>query len=92
MKQTSAAGRDEVEEAGILLEEPPPLRKEQRKAIERDLLLVGLHLREVGVRRQVEREVRREGIARVDADLADRRLAPAERRVGRRRASTYGVR
>src|SRR5215218_508989 len=70
VEEPSAASRDEVEDAASFLEEPPSLGEEERETIEIDLLLVRLHLREVRVDGQVQRQVAGEGIAHVDADLA----------------------
>src|SRR5438034_260208 len=84
MKQASTTRRHEVEEAGILLKEPPPFREEQGEAIERHLLVVGLYLSEVGVRRQIQRELRGEGIARIHADFS------IDIRSDERRVSTSG--
>ncbi len=59
LKNTSASpGLPDGEEAGVLEEERPFLGKEQVEAVEIDLLLVDLDLREVGVDGGVEREAR----------------------------------
>ena len=79
VEEPRAVRRHEVEQAAAFLEETAPLGKEQRKPVERDLLLVGLHLGEVGVQREVEREIARKRIANVDArPLATSRLVRAD--------------
>ncbi len=72
VEEPRAAARHEVEQAAALLEEAAVFGEEQGKAIEGDLLSVGLDLGEVGVGRQVQRESARERIADVEADLARR--------------------
>ena len=62
----------ELERRRVLEEERPLLREEQIEAREVDLLLVGLDLREVGVDRDVEREVRTNAPLHVDADVGRR--------------------
>jgi hypothetical protein len=49
VKQPKSAGGDEIEEAAAFLEEAAPLRKEEREAIERDLLAVRFDLRETRI-------------------------------------------
>jgi hypothetical protein len=57
MEEAGTAAGDEVEDAAAFLEESSLLGEEQRKAIEVDLLVVGLDLREIRVDGQVEGEV-----------------------------------
>ena len=59
----------EGEHALVLQEELAFFREEQAEAREVHLLLVGLHLREVGVVGEVGREVRRDAVLRIDADI-----------------------
>ena len=59
------------EEAGVLQEERPLLGEEQVEAIEVHLLVVDLHLREVGVVGAVERQAGRDVVLGVDAHLAE---------------------
>ena len=59
------------EEAGVLEEERPLLGKEKIEAVEVDLLIVDLHLREVGVDRAVERQARRHVVLDVEARIAE---------------------
>jgi hypothetical protein len=66
----------EVEDAAALLEEAATLRIEEREAVEVDLLVVRLDLREVGVERDVQREIAGERMAHVETGLA-RGLAAA---------------
>ena len=63
------------EELGAVQEERALLRKEERAArVERELGGVRLHLREVGVDRAVQRQVRRETPAHVAAELGAARV------------------
>ena len=58
------------EKPGVLEEERPLFRKEQVEPIEVHLLIVDLHLGEVGVDRAIEREAWRQGVLHVDPDVA----------------------
>ena len=83
-EQIDFTGIADAEEAGVLEEERPLLREEQREAIEVDLLIVDLDLREVGVDGRVERQARREAVFQVAAEIEiglgiDRALAGRER-------------
>ena len=88
----AAAARPDVEHPGVFEEEVALLRKEEREAGQVDLLLVHLHLREVGVQGQVEVEARRYAVLDVQAVVVEPRaveaaldaiLPPAGQRVGR---------
>ena len=59
----------EREGAGVLQKELPPLRKEEGKPGEVDLLLVGFHLAEVGPVREVQCEVRSNAVLQIDAGI-----------------------
>src|SRR5262249_22540612 len=59
----------ESEQPAILEKELALLGKEETEAREIDLLLVGLDLREVGVVGEVGRQVLREAVLHVDADV-----------------------
>ena len=91
-EQIDLAGIADREEAGVLEEERPLLREEQREAIEVDLLIVDLDLREVGVDGRVERQARREAVLDVAADIAEhRRIDRPARPTRATLPSTYGV-
>ena len=66
----------EREGAGVLDEEVPLLRKEERKAGQVDLLLVDLDLGEVRVVREVERQPRRDPELHVEPDVGLAACAP----------------
>ncbi len=68
-EQLHLAGLPHGEEAGVLEEERPLLRKEQVEAVEVDLLLVHLHLGEVGVVGRIERQARRDAVLEVRAEV-----------------------
>ena len=57
MKEARTTTGSEVEHAAAFLKESSPLRIEQRKPVEVHLLIVGLDLREIGVDREIERQV-----------------------------------
>ena len=63
------------EDAGVLEKERPLLRKEQVEAIQVDLLLVHLDLREVGVVGEIERQGGARVVLQIDAGVAQRRRA-----------------
>ena len=70
MSGRDGRGRQPVlEYRRAFLEEAPLLREEERKACEIDLLVVRLHLSEVGVERQVEVEIRGEAVFDVEPGL-----------------------
>ena len=58
------------ESAGVLEEERPLLRKEEVEPVEVDLLIVHLHLREVGVVGEIESQSRRHAVLQVAAEVA----------------------
>jgi len=73
-----------LEQVGAFEEERPLLREEQREPlVGRDLGLVRLQLREVGVRRNVDRHARRHG-------QSSRRAQAEIDRIGRVRAGRHG--
>ena len=69
-EQLDLAGIADREEAGVLQEERALLREEQIEAIEVDLLIVDLDLREIGVDGAVEREARRQAVLDVHSGIA----------------------
>ena len=71
----------EREQARVLEEEGPLLRVEEAEAVEVDLLLVDLDLREVGVHRRVEGEARRDAPLEVAARGGRRVAGLPERRL-----------
>ena len=60
----------DAEETGVIQEEGSLLGEEQAETVQVDLLIVGLHLGEVGVDRHVEREARGDAVLEVHADFA----------------------
>jgi hypothetical protein len=70
VEEPLASAGGEVEDAAAFLEEAPPLGKEERKAVEVDLLVIRFDLGEVGIDREVEGEVSGKRVAHVDAELA----------------------
>ena len=64
---------------GVFQEEGTFLREEQVEAIQVDLLLVDLHLREVGVVGRVERHARGDAVLQVDADFTGADGPPVRR-------------
>src|SRR5690606_3113786 len=75
--------------AGVLEEEGALLRKEQAEAVEVDLLLVDLDLREIGVVGGVQGQTRRDRILQVEADFLVR-LGAWERSAAARAAENIG--
>jgi len=70
MEQTAEPAQTEVEDRGSLLEELSLLRKEEREPGQVDLLVVGLHLGEIRIGREVQREIRGGAVAHIEARLA----------------------
>ena len=64
-----AATLPELENPGILQKEIALFRKEQAESCEVHLLLVGFHLREVGVDREVPRQATRDAVFHVEAHI-----------------------
>ena len=69
VEEPGPAAGDEVEDAAPLLEEAALLGVEQREAVEVHLLVVRLHLGEVGVGGEVERQGARQRVADVQPHL-----------------------
>ena len=69
-EQVDRLGLAELEDLGVLEEERTLLGKEKAEARQVDLLLVGFDLREVGVDREVQRQVGADAPLEVDADVA----------------------
>jgi hypothetical protein len=67
------------------LEKTPSFREEEREPIEIHLLIVRFDLGEVGVRREIEREVSGERISHVESRFSGGRVlvAKPKRRAGR---------
>ncbi len=78
MEEAGAAGAHEVEDAAPLLEEAPALGEEEGEPIERDLLTVGFDLGEVGVGGEVQREIPRQRVARIDTHIPRGLTLPRE--------------
>src|SRR5689334_1104329 len=85
VEELQPAARREVEDATSFLEEAASFRKEERKAVEVDLLIVRFDLSEVRVGREIEREISRKRIPYIEAGFVRRRSLVAESQRGARR-------
>ncbi len=91
--RASAAKLDrlpEVEDAGAFEEEIAKLREEQAEPRQVDLLLVRLHLREVRVVGEVQREAGREAVLQVQAGFEQRLFRGIQRAFERPAGAAQG--